>query len=46
MHCVNQIRAGKKKYICDCGGHYTPKTKTGHLNTIKHNEYLKTIKTI
>jgi len=46
LNCVNQIRAGKKKYICDCGGHYSTKTKTRHLNTIKHNEYLKTIKTI
>jgi hypothetical protein len=44
--CVNQRGAGKKKYVCNCGGHYSTETKTRHLNTIKHNEYLKTIKTI
>ena len=42
-HHDELLSKSKETHFCDCGGRYTRTSKTKHLSTITHQEYLKSL---
>jgi hypothetical protein len=42
-HYQNNLEKYRKKYYCNCGGQYTLTSKSRHLSTIIHQEYLSNL---